>query len=182
MFIQVTPVIDYSVRGLCCKPYPLHKNGCPNFNHKEGCPPNAKLFDKVFDLNKPIYAIYNVFDFKSHVEKMRAANPGWSQAQLTCCLYWQNGARKQLSTEIFRFLHEHARFDVNLYVAVALYKGLEKDLKHWSDRIIPSPPEAMGVNLTATMKNAGIELEWPPVEKAYQIALAGILIEGERVE
>jgi len=35
-------------------------------------------------------------------------------------------------------------------------------------------PEAMGVNVTETMKRVGIELEWPPVNVAYQIALAGI--------
>jgi predicted metal-binding protein len=36
-------------------------------------------------------------------------------------------------------------------------------------------PEAMGVNITETMKDAGIILEWPPENVTYQIALAGIL-------
>jgi hypothetical protein len=34
----------------------------------------------------------------------------------------------------------------------------------------------MGVNVTATMDNAGIMLEWPPKNVAYQIALAGKLL------
>jgi hypothetical protein len=29
--VQVNPVIDYSVRGLCVKPYYNHPKGCPNF-------------------------------------------------------------------------------------------------------------------------------------------------------
>ncbi len=50
MIIEINPVIDYSVRRLCVKPYPNHKKGCPNFNKKEGCPPTADFFDKVYDL------------------------------------------------------------------------------------------------------------------------------------
>lgn len=169
MIIQVNPVIDQSVRRLCCKPYQGHRNGCPNFNHKEGCPPGAPIFDKVFDLSKPVYAIYNKFDLKSHVEKMRAAHICWTNAQLTCCLYWQNTARKQLTRELVRFILEHPDY----YIAVAHYKGLEKDFKCF-DRIIPSPPEAMGVNVTETMKNVSIFLEWPPETVTYQVALAGI--------
>lgn len=53
IIVQVNPVIDYSVRGLCVKPYYNHPKGCPNFNKKKGCPPNAELFDKVYDLTKP---------------------------------------------------------------------------------------------------------------------------------
>ena len=34
-------------------------------------------------------------------------------------------------------------------------------------------PEAMGVNVTETMKNVGIILEWPPETVTYQIVIAG---------
>jgi hypothetical protein len=40
-------------------------------------------------------------------------------------------------------------------------------------------PEAQGVNLTETMKNVGIILEWPPEKLAYQIVLSGIKKEKE---
>ena len=40
-------------------------------------------------------------------------------------------------------------------------------------------PEAQGVNLTETMKNAGIELEWPPENVAYQIVLVGTRVTKE---
>lgn len=171
MIIQVKPIIDYSVRGLCVKPYPGHPKGCPNFNHKDGCPPEAALFDEVFDITKPVYAIINRFDLKAHIDKMKMAHPDFTEAQLKCCLYWQNTARKQLTNEIVRFMFDH----LDYYVAVAGYRGLDKDIKSiLRQHIIPSPPEAMGVNITETMKNVGIILEWPPETIAYQIALAGI--------
>lgn len=39
---------------------------------------------------------------------------------------------------------------------------------------ISTCPEGSGVNITETMKNVGINLEWPPKNYTYQIVLAGI--------
>ncbi len=174
MYVRVNPIVDYRVRKLCCRPYPGHdrgkRTGCPNYNLKEGCPPAAPFFDKVFDLNQPVFAIYHAFDLDKHVQKMKAAHPNWSDAQLKCCLLWQNSARKQLSKNIVNFLMEHPEYAVS----VAGYRGIEKDLGALYAKILPASPEAMGVDVTQTMASAGIDLEWPPVKVAYQIALAGI--------
>lgn len=150
IILSVTPVIDYSVRKLCFRPYHGHPKGCPNFGKKPGCPPAAPYFDQVYYMDKNVYAICNIFDFKGHVEKMRAKHPDWSEYQLRCLLYWQGGAKKQLKRYIIEFLREHRGY-----------------------RVEPCP-EAMGINITETMKNAGIILEWPPENAAYQIALAGM--------
>ncbi|HUS88307.1 MAG TPA: hypothetical protein VMW91_02880 [Desulfosporosinus sp.] len=40
-------------------------------------------------------------------------------------------------------------------------------------------PEAMGVNVTATMKNLGIELEWPPQNVVHKVAIIGIRKESK---
>jgi predicted metal-binding protein len=147
--VKIIPVIDHSVRKLCARPYPNHKFGCPNFNKCERCPPKAKLIEDVFDFTKPIYAVYNVFDYKSHVDKMKASHPDWSDRQLRCVLYWQGGARKKLKERVFTFLRENR------------------------DTIACFTPEACGVNVTATMAAVGIHLEWPPQNVAYQITFVG---------
>jgi len=144
-------VIIRPIHSLCVRPYPNHKKGCPNYGKKKGCPPGVPMFDKVYDLSKPVYAIYNVFDFGMHVNRMEYKHPDWSKRQLECCLYWQGTARKKLKERI------------------EIFKRLA-DRKY----IITTAPEAMGVNVTETMKRVGIELEWPPVNVAYQIAMAGI--------
>ena len=96
-----------SPRGLCVREYYNHKNGCPNYN-KNGrhCPPNSPIFDTVYDLSKPTYAIYNIFNFKDHVERMKKRHSHWTQRQVECCLYWQGRARKQLreKVEIFKVI------------------------------------------------------------------------------
>jgi predicted metal-binding protein len=142
---------DPSVRGLCVKPYPLHPRGCPNFGKKPGCPPGASRLAEFFDLYMPTWIIYNRFDFAAHVEKMRAAHPNWSQRQLECCLYWQAGARKKLEEEISFLL-----------VLLA-----------FRPPTVERCPEAMGLNVTATLKNLAVEIEWPPKNFALQVAFAG---------
>ena len=154
----VKPVIDLSVRQLCKRPYCNHPRGCPNYGKKSTCPPKALPISKVLDLSRPVYAIWNEFDFAGHCNRMKAAHPGWSQRQIECCLYWQPKARKQLRAEISIFA-----FSITQYIIQVL-----------------TTPEATGVNVTATMKTIGIKLEWPPRNRTYQVALAGPPLIGKR--
>ena len=149
--VQVVPVINVLVRGLCVRPYPNHPRGCPNFFSRKTCPPAAKIFHKVFDLNEPVYAVINEYRLDKHVAKMKKAHPKWTDRQLRCVLYWQGTARKQLKGLVKEALKEHKQ-----YVATFC-------------------PEAMGVDITKTLAAAGVQLEWPPVVTVRQVALLGKL-------
>ncbi len=148
--IRVNPVIESSVRGLCCKPYPNHPKGCPNYKKKKDCPPQAPILWDILDQNARIVMIWNQFAIGEHVDRMRQAHPDWSERQLYCCLYWQPKARKELKTYLRHLIR-----------------------KDWMPPKIIKCPEACGVNITATMRNIGIVLEWPPKKVAYQVVLAG---------
>jgi len=147
---KIIPIIDYDVRQLCTNPYPGHPKGCPNYNKKKRCPPQAKFFEDVFDIDKPIYAIINTFDLESHIGRMRAKHPEWSPRQLKNCYYWQHQARKGLKQGIITFLKEHRDYHVT------------------------ACPEGMGMNVTKTLENIGIHLQWPPETVTYQVAVVGI--------
>ena len=145
------PVIDYSVRKLCYSPYCNHPKGCPNYGKRESCPPKAKKLENIFVMSSRIVVIWSIFDFMAHKRKMREKHPRWTQRQVECCLYWQGTARKKLKEEINRFRK------INDF--------------EW---LILRCPEACGVNVTATMAKLGQQLEWPPINVTYQVALAGI--------
>jgi hypothetical protein len=68
----------------------------------------------VFDLDKPspVYAIWNIFDFKAHIGRIRLKHPSWPGHQLECCLYWQPKARKDLHKAISFFQYSLPPFDV----------------------------------------------------------------------
>jgi hypothetical protein len=86
---------------------------------------------------------------------MQTRHPDWSDRQLACCLYWQGTARKALNRVIERFKRQ----------ARLAYE-------------VTRCPEAMGVNVTATMKGLGILLEWPPKNYAYQVAVGFVRADG----
>ncbi len=151
-YAEVKPVIDLLVRGLCRRRYPNHPRGCPNWNKRPTCPPQARLLGELLDLTKPAYAVWSVFDLGAHRERMKARHSGWTRRQTDCCLYWQGTARKVLRNEVKRFLEKAG----NAPELLVLYC-----------------PEACGVNVTATMVSLGQQLEWPPIEKTYQVALIG---------
>ena len=152
----VKPMIDYSVRNLCFKEYPNHKKGCPNFGNRFMCPPTAPLIKDFFNLDKRIMAVVIHFNLELHRQKMLALHPKWSKRQTDCCLYWQGTVRKQLKKEIAYNLTRSPLFD--------------------SEKLIATDcPEAMGVDVTATMKNAGIILEWPPEKIVRKIAFIGTI-------
>lgn len=71
-------VLNKNVRALCVKEYPGHPKGCPNFNKKQICPPKVGLFDKEFDIEQPIFAIWNIFDLGAHVANLKSKHPEWS--------------------------------------------------------------------------------------------------------
>ena len=141
--------LDYSVRKLCQRPYPGHRQGCPNFGKRDSCPPLTQRLESFMDIGDKLWLIWNRFDLGIHATKMRVRHPEWSVRQVYCCLYWQGTARKELRLNIDAFLLEHP--------------GL----------IVLTCPEAHGVNVTEAMRCIGIGLEWPPIKYAYQVALAG---------
>jgi predicted metal-binding protein len=156
----VEPVIDPSVRALCARRYPGHPRGCPNHGKRPSCPPRAPLLTETLRLDRPVWVVWNRFDLAAHVERLREKHPGWSWRQLSCCLYWQGGARKKLNAEIKKMLTTLGAGAVHFAVIRC--------------------PEAQGVNVTETMRRAGVELEWPPRTVTYQVALVGNLRRSKR--
>ncbi len=145
-------MLDRSPGSLCQRRYPNHPRGCPNYGKRPSCPPAAKIWDLQHLLSHQWFAIWNAFDFGGHIERMRKAHPQWTERQLANRLYWQGGARKDLRAEVRRFMSTIA--------------PLEPPVEYI--------PEAHGVNVTETMAQIGIRLEWPPRMVAYQVALVGI--------
>jgi predicted metal-binding protein len=147
-------VVETRVRGLCRLPYPGHPRGCPNFDHKAGCPPRCPMWEERYDLSEPAFAIVNEFNLAEHIARMRGKHPSWTERQLECCLYWQPRARRQLQDEIPRFYR--------VCRTARAYR-------------IDTCPEASGVNVTETLRIAGVELEWPPKMIVRQVAIAAAL-------
>lgn len=171
---QVVPVVDLKVRGLCAKPYPRHPRGCPNYG-KPGriqCPPLAPELGHLFDLTAPAFAVWNVFDLWGHVQRMSRAHPEWSLGQVYNARYWQAGARKVLQAELEAFWKAHPELAHGRFAG---WSEVIRNKGHASLWDATTCPEAMGLDVTATLAGIGIVLEWPPVTTALQVAFVGRL-------
>lgn len=145
--------IDHSMRNLCAHPYPGHKRGCPNFNKKITCPPKAPLLEDYYQIKSGFYIVYVTYNFAAHKARMKRLHPNWSERQLECCLYWQGKVLKKLKEEvadIMYYLDGRGQWEPTYY------------------------PEAMGVNVTDTMKQLNVVLEWPPKTIVYKVAFVGL--------
>lgn len=139
-----------SPRSLCLRPYHLHKYGCPNFGNLPICPPNIPMYDKVFDMDKDIYLIYTTHDVKSHYEMRRNKFPDATEYEIKNVIYWQGTAKMNHRKEIKRFFLLHDN--------LLDYKAIT--------------PEALGVDVFATLKKVGINLDWPPTDLSYRVSFA----------
>ena len=54
--------------------------------------------------------------------------------------------------------------------SISKFNQIYKDKGYFST----TSPEAMGVDVTKTLQNAGIQLEWPARDTVYKVAFAGI--------
>lgn len=156
MQVKIPPeklVVDYSIRELCPKSYPNHKLGCPNFGKRPTCPPRSPFLEDAYDLSKSFWVVWIEFNIGVHISRMARKHPEWSQRQKECCLYWQGTANRLLKDAVV---------DIEYYL---------NGTGNWKTTFCP---EAMGVNVTATMKNIGVELEWPPQNIVRKVALIGI--------
>jgi len=141
-------VIDYRAREWCLLPYPNHPKGCPNYNHKEECPPLAPVIEDFIDLKKKKWFVVAKFNLQEHANNLKAKHSDWSDKQARCVLYWQGSVRKQL-TDVCKKITLHTPLVFTLI------------------------PEAMGVQVIKTAKKLNIPIKTRPKVFVHKIALIG---------
>lgn len=141
-------ILNSHVRSWCELPYPNHPKGCPNYNKKPECPPNAPLINNFINLNKSIWFISIKFNIENHANQMKEKHPHWTKKQCRCVLYWQNTVRKNLKDSCILFCKN-------------------------TQRIFTLIPEAMGVYVIKTAKRIGIPIRTKPKDIIFKIALIG---------
>lgn len=143
-------VLEPKARIWCLLPYPNHSKGCPNFGKRKTCPPQALLFQDVFDMSKPMWMVMVEYDLQTHVEVMKERHPKWTERQLFNCLWWQPMVNK--------FLRD----------------STEKLLQKGDGLVATYCPEAMGVQVIETAKKVGFDhIQVPPRDFVLKISVVG---------
>ncbi len=141
--------LNPKAREWCRLPYPDHPKGCPNYGKHLACPPYAPRVDEAFDLVRPLWMVVEPFHLAVHISRMLVLHPGWSNRQARCVLYWQAGMNKRLSDATGSATWRHP------------------------GTISTLCPEAMGVNVIATLRRCGVGIRVHPTAWVYKASLVG---------
>lgn len=136
-------VVDKRAREWCGLPYPGHPKGCPAYG-RPWCPPDSQILTDYMD---PKFIVACEFDLEEWMDRWHAKFPKHTVKQQKDSIFWQGNARKQLRSVIDKFIRER--------------EHLGEFLVSTDATKLPGSPEAMGVNVFATMANFGIHLETP---------------------
>jgi len=144
-----------------------------------------KHFDKFF-------VVYFKFDLKSFSEKMRAKHENWSSKMCHNSRYYnrtiQNGLDLEISGANFRLKKHLKDKKVNILTLrggtcrICTRKRIGKCAfpdKCRFPHLVRYSMEAVGIDVTSTMRNIGIVLEWPPKKFVYQVGLICVRINRE---
>lgn len=138
-----------SPRSMCIKPYKNRLNGCPNFGKLSTRPPNIPcMYDQIFDISD-VYAVVTKFDLMTFFQNRRNKRPDLAEGQIKNLRIWQPITIKE-----------------NDYAIAEFYKENPNLSNYISTRLL----ECMGVDVINTMKNVGLDIEFPVTDYVYRIA------------
>lgn len=148
MIIPLKRVISGSyVRDWCKLSYPDHPKGCPMYNTRPSCPPQAPLLEDL--VKPPFYLVLQEFDLEQQEKRMKLKHPDWSVKMCRNPRYWQKSFMKQILAEAQQFLWK------------------------FPQGMILVRPEANGVNLFSTCRLHGVRLERNPQKIVKKMVLIG---------
>ena len=142
--IPAIVVQDLKMIAFCRAPYYKHPLGCPNWDHKDNCPPHTKPFLSAYQ--PAVYIAIARLDFGKYLKLKEKIHPGWTAKALKNPRHWQGHLRSALKS-----LLTPDRIP-------AVYE-------------VVTNAEAMGINLFETCANAGFVLERDPANFVCHINL-----------
>lgn len=171
-------IFDPRVQTFCVSP----SFQCPYFDHSWSCPPVAPYLEEEISKYKRFFLIYTIFDLKKYITEEKVKHPKRNVSFIRNKFYMKNLLRDDLEKEVFNFLEE---YDNPKDEKLILWDGTcrichnEEDLKCTYDSGNPCrypnirrySMEAVGIDVTRTVKNLSLDVEWPPINYAYRFGL-----------
>lgn len=181
------PFLEISLNDIFFDPkvqtYCLNSNFiCPSYGHSWACPPEAPyLKQKMLDYDK-FYLIFVEFNLTNYTKKQKTLYPKKSEDSVNNAFFMKNLLRDELEQEIKSFINESQNFyeeSLILWDGYCKICSNEKDKGCTYDAGKPCrypddkrySMEAVGIDVTQTVKNLNFNLEWPPNEFVYRFGL-----------
>ena len=170
-------VFDPEVQTYCINP----GFKCPNYGHSWACPPEAPYLDKILREYVKFFLIYEKFDIKEYIREKRKKFPKRDEKKLRNAFYRDNFMRNSIEENVNAFIN---KYDEKYNEILVLWDGhcrvCEKNKEKCTydsgsecryPNEIRYSMEAVGINVTETVKNLNLDIEWPPKHYAYRFSL-----------
>ena len=171
-------IFDPNVQSYC-----VNSNfKCPSYGHSWACPPEAPYLEHEVSTYKKFYIVYVKFDLSAYIEEIKAKNPKRSEKSIRNAFFIKNLLRDRLEQGILNFIEKRQ----NSYERkLILWDGFcrlcfnENDKGCTYDTGVPCrypnkirySMEAVGIDVTQTVKNLDFNIEWPPNDFVYRFGL-----------
>ena len=177
--INFTDIIfDPKVQTYCVKP----NFKCPSYGHSWACPPEAPYLEQEVSKYQKFFLIYVKYNLGSYTEKKKAKHPKRSEKSIKNAFFMKNLLRDKLEQEIKLFINEQ---QIPYEERLILWDGYcrvcfnEKDKECTYDAGDPCrypdkkrySMEAVGIDVTQTVKELKFNIEWPPNDFVYRFGL-----------
>jgi predicted metal-binding protein len=147
----------FTTKCFCTIPYKNNKYGCPNYNKRPTCQPQAPYLESIKTEFKKFYLVYAEFDLKTYSDYIRFKHPTFTDDQTHNNRFYQNSVKKLLRIEIERVKDSNRSFKI-----LGCGSGFYNDI---------CSMEAVGINVFDTCKNNNIILDKNPKDKVVFVCL-----------
>ena len=170
-------IFDPKVQTYCNNP----RFKCPNYGHNWACPPEAPYLDNILTKYTYFFLVYEKFDLKAYISEKKSRFPNRSEEKIKNAFYREQFMRDWIEQDIKKFVENLERkyeeifilWDGHCRVCEKVQKNCSYDegiaCRYPTD--IRYSMEAVGINVTETVKNLNLDIEWPPKNYAYRFSL-----------
>ena len=155
---------------------------CPNYKHSWTCPPEAPFMEDIVSKYKIFFLVYSEFNLAEYVRDMKKKYPRRSEYKIRNSFYMKGYLRDDLEKEIFKFTENYnGNFEEKLILwdghCRICQKFLGKSCTYSSNKPCRYPDkkrysmEAVGIDVTKTVKQLNLKIEWPPINYYYRFGL-----------
>jgi predicted metal-binding protein len=155
---------------------------CPSYSHSWACPPEAPYLEQQISEFHKFYLIFVEFKLAEYIKKQKLLNLEETESNIRNTLFTKNLHRNKLEEEIKTFVNEQ---ETDYEERLILWDGycrlcsnkIDKGCTYDSGKPCRYPNdkrysmEAIGIDVTRTVRNLDFKIEWPPTNVVYRFGL-----------
>jgi predicted metal-binding protein len=171
-------IFDPKVQTYCISP----SFKCPSYGHSWACPPEAPYMEELVAEFKEFYLVYYQLDLSEYIKNEKANYPKKSEKSIKNMLYSKGILHNKLEREITNFIENYSEpYEERLilwdgYCRICSNK-IDKGCTYDSGNPCRYPikrkysMEAVGVEVTKTVSQLNLNIQWPPTDFLYRFGL-----------